>query len=206
MQDLVEQDPETPDVQLVVIVNRSRQQHFGGHVLKRSADCLPEFPCTYQRGPSEIADFGVKVCVEQDIFWFQIAVNYTFGVQVGRGPRDLEEDPERNGLGQAGNRMDVEEEAAVGGVLEQDVQVVAFEKVSDESDDVGVLEGPMELDLVLEVLDFAVGKEAQVDHLEGVEAVVDPAAHLHDPGERAFPEDAVRFHKFEALEGRQEIH
>lgn len=128
------------------------------------------------------------------------------GVQVGGGVGDLVEDSQSHGLRQAVGRVDVEEEAPVGRVLQQDVEVVVFVEVVDEGHDVGVAEGAVEGDLGVQVVDLPVGEQSQVDRLQCVVAAVDAAPHLQNPGKRAFAQDAPRVHQFQALQRLKHVY
>ena len=94
----------------------------------------------FQRArPAEIANLYIKVGVEDYVFGFYIAVNHVAAVDVAQRLRRLEDETQRQMLWQPVLRVDVEEEAAVAGVLEQQVDNVVHLEIVDEVDDVWVL-------------------------------------------------------------------
>ena len=92
--------------------------------------------------PAEVADLGVEVGVEQDVFGLQVPVDDPLRVQELDGPDHLEEDLEllagaQPGPG-SGPARNVREQVALARQLQEKVHALGPDLGAKEPDDVGV--------------------------------------------------------------------
>lgn len=88
MDQLKQQNPQSPNVYLVVV--RLFLNHFRGHVLKSATKCAPELE---NRGKAEITKFGVVVLGDEYVFGFDVAMHIVVLVEVVDGFADVSEVP-----------------------------------------------------------------------------------------------------------------
>ena len=96
MQQLIQQNPNRPNINLFVIP--LVLENLRRHVLVRAAEGLPRG--TVHRAPSKIAKLGVSETVDQDILGLDVAVDDVASVQVGHAAADLLEEGEQLGPAQ----------------------------------------------------------------------------------------------------------
>lgn len=126
VEEFVKKDAETPDVDLGGLVEVL--DDFGRHVLDGAAEGML---CVFLvlGGPAEVADLGVALGVEENVFGLEVAVDYVSVVQVVDGQAHLVEEDEDLVLSQLLLPPEVAEQAALLGVL-QDQRYVLLAKVN----------------------------------------------------------------------------
>lgn len=88
MQELEEEYPQGPDINSVIVFPLF--QHFGRHVIQGPAKGVSHV--LFLRAPPEIAELDVPSFVQQQVFWFEVAVDNRVLVQVVNPDASLEEE------------------------------------------------------------------------------------------------------------------
>mmetsp|Transcript_8919 Transcript_8919/g.26422 ORF Transcript_8919/g.26422 Transcript_8919/m.26422 type:complete len:373 (+) Transcript_8919:906-2024(+) len=178
---LVEQHAQAPEVhgEAVALV----QEDLGGHVVQRPTRGGPDgAPLLGQVGaPAKVGDLGAEAVAQEDVVRLQVAVDAALAVQVGDALQDLAVEPAGGRLGQPPGWVPPHQpqEAAVGGELQQHVDVGVVLQEVVEPEDVRVPHAALELHLPVHLLRHVANEERVLLHdLERQHgagaAVVDP--------------------------------
>lgn len=144
----VQNNTNTPRIHLETMSIRHIEQHLRRNIVRRSTDRLLPLPGTLdQRREPEIADLNVHVRVEEKVAELQVTVDDLVFVHVVAGADELDHEEAGFWLAEFASRAEHVGEGAHGAEAEGHVDVgFVFEDVM-KFDDVGVLEGAVDLDL-----------------------------------------------------------
>lgn len=146
---LIEYNSDRPNIGLAVIV--SSPENFGSHVERRSQHGLSELLVGEQFGETEIGDLDLSV-VHEYVGQFEVSMHDLMLVECFEGIEDLEEKLDGFFLGESFILLEILGEVALVAVLKNEVEIVGGLLDVVELDDVSVIAGLEDLDLVLEEL------------------------------------------------------
>ena len=165
MQHVVEQHPEGKHVHLGVLV--LALDDFGGDVVGSAADGRPRAAHPEMRAEAEVAQLGLPLIIQQHVLRFDVAVDDGVAVQVVESRQQLGQES-GDLLLPSGLVLQGFEEVSSGAVLENDVQDFSLDEVSEEFDDVGVVQVFVDLDFATDcVFDF-ICQLLQPDDFHGI--------------------------------------
>lgn len=150
VEEFIEHDPQTPDVHFKTVFLLDHD--FGTHVLVGPANRSSNIEFHGPARPAEVAQFDIKVVVQQQVFRLDISVDDVMVMEIFNGLARLVKETHGQRLGQPLGRRNVEEEAPVHGALQQDIKVVFRLQAVDVLDDAGVVQGLVEADFDLQVV------------------------------------------------------
>ena len=169
------QDAHRPYVGSLIVGVLSDAQDLGRHVLVGPTDALPHDFAVQPTGGPEVGESDVESGVQQDVLGLYVSMGYVVGLQVLDDLDHLSEHSEHNGSREAVLGADEVEEGSVGGELEQKIDVSAYLQTVDEVEEILVLDGLVDADLVLDGNDVPLVEILEINPLEGVLPAVDIA-------------------------------
>lgn len=153
MTQLIQNNPQTPNIQpeplLLTRINLGRK------ILPRPTHRRPFFRRTDQTSEAKIRQLQMIIVIEQQILEFDVAMQNVEAVDVVDGLAQFLEDKGDLVVGEFAVLLHVLEERAVGGVLEDEVDVRALFYFGVEADDVLMAEGGLDFYFLLDVLEFS---------------------------------------------------
>mmetsp|Transcript_107214 Transcript_107214/g.303206 ORF Transcript_107214/g.303206 Transcript_107214/m.303206 type:complete len:205 (-) Transcript_107214:141-755(-) len=148
---LVQEHAQAPDVQGVVVA--LALDHFRRKVVEGAAECCPRD--AGDGAPAEVRYLEHIIVGDEEVLRLQIPVHNRLTMQVLETARDLHEVVPRSGLEEAPTLARPQQlvQLTLGAVLEQQVHRLGVLKVPVEPEHVLVLQGPLHLDLALDLVD-----------------------------------------------------
>lgn len=147
-QHFVEKDAHAPYVHFGRII--AVQEHFGTHVLLSATNRGPQLVAFDFARHSEVAQFNIKVLIQEHVFGLDVSVDYSLLMHVLDSLGQLVGETKSEFFGNAHSVVDEVKERPVCGVFHQEIQGVLRFLVANEGYDVAVEELRVDLDFVVQ--------------------------------------------------------